>query len=92
MKLCYSISVVAGRHSVRIRPVTLMQLAILFPDHEALKEQVDPQSVKRVKRKKPKEFFFTILSINSGRKQSQATSGRAKWQMQIQTKFNYSKL
>ena len=82
VKLCCSISVVAGRHSVRIRPVTLMQLAILFPDHEALKEQVDPQSVQRVT-EKPKEFFFTILSIKSGRKQSQATSERAKWQMQI---------
>lgn len=51
VKLCYSISVVAGRHSVRIRPVTLMQLAILFPDHEALKEQVDPPSVKSANRK-----------------------------------------
>lgn len=62
VKLCYSISVVAGRHSVRIRPVTWMQLAILFPDHEALKEQVDPQSVKRVNRKTKGILLYDTLN------------------------------
>ena len=39
-----------------------MQLAIFFPDHEALKEQVDPQSVKRVNRKTKGILLYDTLN------------------------------